>query len=278
MEVSLYPNCDGTDLTLYLYAPSHYGPEKLKITRCRACGMTFTNPQSVSYETRVTERGVLDRHFDPSRLETAKLLASFHLSYLARLAPGRRILDFGCGEGAFVSQARQEGWSAVGVDLNAELVRSANEYWGFNALHHLSLDRLLTTGWAFDAIYSNQVFEHLRRPVETGRALATLLAPGGVMFLDVPNAKQAAEVLNPGTTLDPTSHFNHFTVETLSQLVEKVGCLPLYQSGSPGLVTAWPRLGMGRWAISLARLTRRLLPDVGSGVCVIGRKRAVIAS
>jgi SAM-dependent methyltransferase len=269
------PLCDGTDLALYLYAPSHYGSEKLRVTRCRACGMTFTNPQSTSYELRVKDRGVLDRYFSPSRLEKARLLASLHLSYLAKVAPGRRVLDFGCGEGAFVRQARAEGWDAIGVDLNEGLIEAANNYWTFSALHSISIGDLLGKGWQFDAIYSNQVFEHLRRPVEVGRDLATLLAPGGTIYIDVPNANQATELLNRGKTLDPTSHFNHFTIETLSRLVERIGCAPIYRSAAPGMFRAWNSLGLGGWAIPLARFSRRILPGVGSGVCVIGRKRNV---
>jgi 2-polyprenyl-3-methyl-5-hydroxy-6-metoxy-1,4-benzoquinol methylase len=267
------PLCDAEDPALYVYAPSHYGPEKLKVTRCRACGMIFTNPQSASYQTRVKGRGLLDRYFNPSRLEKARLLAGFHLSYLARIAPGRRILDFGCGEGAFVRQAHEEGWDAVGVDLNDGLVRAAREYWGSNTLHSISLEELLEKGWQFDAIYSNQVFEHLARPVEIGRALTTSLAPGGAIYIEVPNANQVGELLRPGKTLDPTSHFNHFTVATLSRLIERIGCAPAYQTGAPGLFRVWRRLGMGPLTIPLARLTRRILPGIGSGVCALGLKR-----
>jgi SAM-dependent methyltransferase len=270
------PLCDGTNLTLHLLAPSHYGPEKLTISRCLDCGMLFTNPQSVSYEHRVRRRGLLDRYFNPIRLEKAKRLATFHLSYLAQLAPGRRVLDFGCGEGTFVRQAKDEGWDAIGVDLNEDLIDGANEFWKFNALHSLTLDDVARRGWRFDAIYSNQVFEHLRRPVEVGRALVGMLAPRGAIYLEVPNANQLFEQLNPGSTLDPTSHFNHFTVDTLARLIERVGCEPAYATGAPGMFRFWAKIGTGTRAVPFARVARQILPNVGSGACVIGRKRSAV--
>jgi 2-polyprenyl-3-methyl-5-hydroxy-6-metoxy-1,4-benzoquinol methylase len=199
------PLCGGGDLSVYVYASSHYGPEKLRVTRCCACEMVFTNPQSTSYEARVKERGVLDRYFNQSRLEQARALASFQLSHIARAVGGRRILDFGCGEGAFVRQAQEEGWDAVGVDLNEGLIARARDYWGSNMLHSLSIDQLGDKDWQFDAIYSNMVFEHLRRPVEMGRALVNLLAPGGAIYIEVPNANQAKEFLTRRSILRPTS-------------------------------------------------------------------------
>ena len=236
--------------------------------------MIFTNPQSTSYENRVKERGVLDRFFNADRLDKAKLLASFHLAYIADHVPGRRILDFGCGEGAFVWQAHQEGWDAAGVDLNEGLIAAANEFWGSTRLFSKSLDELVAEGHTFDAIYTNQVFEHLPRPVELGQTLTKLLSPRGIIYIEVPNAARFREWLHRGETLDPTSHFNHFTVTTLSKLVERIGCTPVYATGAPGFFKVWRRLHLGTTAIPLAKLCRRILPGVGGGACAMGRKPA----
>jgi 2-polyprenyl-3-methyl-5-hydroxy-6-metoxy-1,4-benzoquinol methylase len=266
------PLCDAGESRVYVYAPSHYGPDRLKVTQCKKCGMVFTNPQSQSYEERVRDRGVLSRFFDPSRLDSAKRLAAFHLSYLSSSAPGKRVLDFGCGEGAFVQRAQEEGWEAVGVDLNEGLVEAANEYWRSGTLHYKSIDQLVATGWQFDAIYSNQVFEHLRRPVDVARALVEMLAPRGVIYIEVPNALRLQERLDRGRTLDPTSHFNHFTAKTLTTLMERIGCVTMYASGAPGLIKVWHKTGAGRWATPLGRITRRVLPGIGGGACVLGRR------
>jgi 2-polyprenyl-3-methyl-5-hydroxy-6-metoxy-1,4-benzoquinol methylase len=267
------PLCGGAEHTDYVWAPSHYGPERFRVTRCKRCRMIFTNPQPVTYSTEVAQRGVLGRHFRPATLARRLRIARLMLSVIAPLVPGRRVLDFGCGEGAFVSQALAEGWDALGVDLNAGLVEEANRHWKFEALSACSLDDFVARHpRPFDAIVTSQVFEHLQDPVGMGVALKGLLKPGGVLYIDVPNANQLQEWLSPGRTLDPTAHWNHFTVATLSDLVRRIGCEVVSASGAPSLVNVYHRARLGELSYPLARATRRVFPNVGTGACVIGRR------
>jgi 2-polyprenyl-3-methyl-5-hydroxy-6-metoxy-1,4-benzoquinol methylase len=270
------PLCGGSDHALYTMAPSHYGPEHFKVTRCRQCRMIFTNPQPTTYIQEVADRGVLGRHFDEGKLASRRRVASFVLSVLAPLAPGRRILDFGCGEGAFVAQAAAEGWEASGVDLNAGLVEHARSHWGIQTLVGGSLEQFLATDpQPYDAIVTSQVFEHLQEPRVIGAALVGMLRPGGVIYIDVPNANQLGEWVQRGKTLDPTAHWNHFTVETLDRLVRELGCDVIQGTGAPSLVGVYRRLGFDqRTANALGRATRRTLPGIGTGACVIGRRPA----
>ena len=43
------------------------------------------------------------------------------------------------------------------------------------------------------AITAIDVFEHMQRPLEIGRRLISLLRPGGIFDIDVPNAQQVHE-------------------------------------------------------------------------------------
>jgi 2-polyprenyl-3-methyl-5-hydroxy-6-metoxy-1,4-benzoquinol methylase len=267
------PLCASDKFSVYVWAPSHYGPEKYKVTQCTQCSMILTNPQPTTYDMEVEERGVLGRHFNPKTLEKRRRIASLVLSVIAPMVPGRRVLDFGCGEGSFVAQADAEGWDAAGIDLNRGLVVEANRHWGFNRLWAGSLDEYLASSpKAFDAIVATQVFEHIQRPVEMGRTLARLLNPNGIMYIDVPNANQLAEWKSRGITLDPTAHWNHFTVKTLSALMQKMGLEVVDATGAPSLINLYSRLGLGQGALPLARLSRKVLPGIGTGVCVIGRR------
>ncbi len=235
--------------------------------------MIFTNPQAIRYEQRVQERGTLKVHFLERRLSRARVGVRFQLGLLARFARGRRLLDFGAGNGVAVDEGRKLGWDAHGVDLNRGLAAAANEYWGFDAIYGGSLSEYgATSPKPFDAIISNQVFEHLHHPLEVGRSAVSLLNSGGVLFIDVPYAKQPAELVSRGKTLDPTAHVNHFTVRTLQELMGRVGCGVVYCSAAPSLVQLYRRFGMRRLCYPLGRISKRLLPPIGTGVCVIGRK------
>lgn len=268
------PLCGTHNWREYTWAPSHYGPERFRVTKCRDCGMIATNPQSTGYANTIEQRGVLNRHFAEANLARLRRVGRLMLTLLEPLTTGRRVLDFGCGEGSLVYEARRSGWDALGCDLNRGLVEAANQHWGFNALSAGSLDEFIASNTAlFDAIVSSQVFEHLQQPVAVGLRLVSLLKPGGVLLIDVPNARQLKERFRRGDTLDPTSHWSHFTLETLQGLFTRIGCVVVYASAAPSLVNLYHRLGLTTACYPLARLTKRVLPAIGTGACVIGRRR-----
>ena len=268
------PLCGSDQRRLYVRAPSHYGPEKLRVTKCLDCGMIFTNPQLVRYEEKVERRGALDPHFNSERLRMARQKAQLRLSILSQHSVGRSVLDFGAGAGAFTRLAVDEGWDAVGLDLNRGLVEAANSHWGFDAIVAGHLDQFAASNkGSFDAVMANQVLEHIQKPVDLGRTLVSLLKPSGVIYIDVPHVHCPAEWFNRGKTLDPTAHCNHFSTRTLRQLVRDIGCRTVYSSAAPGLVGLYQRLGLGKFSLALGRLTKKVFLPLGSGVCVIGRKR-----
>ncbi len=268
------PLCGSDRWSVYVRAPSHYGPEKHQVTRCADCGMIFTNPQLTTYEKQVEKTGVLHRHLDPEQLRGASRQAALQLSLIAPFVPGHQLFDFGCGAGALVNEAKKAGWDAVGLDLNRGLVQAANAHWKFDALKSGFLDEFIASNQtSFDAIVSNQVFEHLQDPVKIGCQLVGLLKPGGCILIDVPNVFQLGEWRKRGQTLDPTSHWSHFSAKTLSNLIQKIGCDVVYRSAAPALVGLYQKLGLGKQAIRAGRWTKGILPPVGTGVCVIGKKR-----
>jgi hypothetical protein len=49
------PLCGSQEWKLYVWAPSHWGPEVLRVTRCSRCDMIFTNPRSPAQD--------IERHY-----------------------------------------------------------------------------------------------------------------------------------------------------------------------------------------------------------------------
>jgi SAM-dependent methyltransferase len=75
----------------------------------------------------------------------------------------------------------------------------------------------------FDAITAHHVLEHLRDPVAVLRALVARLAPGGLVYLSVPDMGP-----NPRPAFDRL-HFAHvhgFVPETLDLLAARAGLVP----------------------------------------------------
>lgn len=172
-----------------------------------------------------------------------------------------------------VQAAIQEGWSAIGFDLNRGLVEAANRHWSFDALKTGSLKKFYADHVnQFDAIISYQVFEHIQTPLEAGREMVRLLKPGGVLLIDVPNVYQPQEWFSRGKTLDPTSHWCHFSTRTLSDMMKRLGLETVYCSAAPAFCGIYQKLGFTKVCYSLGAITKSILPPIGSGVCVIGRK------
>ena len=214
-----------------------------------------------------------EEEFDPGYIAEIERQARFILSLLSPyVGANPKLLDFGCGNGAFAAAAVTQGWDAYGFDLNVDAMAHANRLWKTDRFSS-ARDYTSTHAGFFDVAVSLQVFEHLRDPVGVGTDMLRMVKPGGIILIDVPNVHQLGERRAIGSTLDPTAHLCHFSLTTLTRLVRQLGCDVIYTSAAPSLYRAWERLPVGHLALPLAKLTKRLLPGIGTGVCVIGRKR-----
>ncbi len=110
--------------------------------------------------------------------------------YLERLGwSGLRILDIGCGEGFVAQRLKAQGNRVTGVDLlEAPRCREAMEaYLRCDLIHDLPSGLHPLPAAAFDKILMMDVLEHLPRPELLLDACRRLLAPGGEVFISVPN-------------------------------------------------------------------------------------------
>jgi len=146
------------------------------------------------------------------------------LRKMARLCGGRgRLLEYGCGPALVGQVALEEGWQVEALDVG-EWIRALQSRRGF-PLHVGTIRAQRWPDGRFDAIYAQDVFEHLRRPREEAVELARLLRPGGVLYVHVPN--YAALTIRLGVSRfaynEPPGHLNYFTPRTLGELLRRAG-------------------------------------------------------
>ena len=142
---------------------------------------------------------------------------------------GRRLLDVGCATGHFLLAARERGWKVSGCELSPEAAHFAADSHDLEVFVG-SPARTGCPEGSFDVVTMNHVLEHVPAPDRYLREeIASLLAPEGLLLVEVPNFDSIHSRVNGSTWADlrPEQHRFHFTPTTLSRLLEKSGYQPI---------------------------------------------------
>ncbi|WP_420338012.1 class I SAM-dependent methyltransferase [Roseibium sp.] len=135
---------------------------------------------------------------------------------------GRSILEFGCGDGAFLQRVRGEATTCIGVELQRDYVSALNED-GIECCS--SLDSL--EGSKYDTVVSFHVLEHLPDPMSVLLELKRVLKPGGILVVEVPHARDLliSELKNKAFTEFTlwSQHLVLHTRESLRRLLTAAG-------------------------------------------------------
>lgn len=194
LTLNTCPLCRGQDFRL-LATPGHWiGEEvflplrgRIGLVRCRSCGLVFVNPRPAPEVLEAFYQGDRYSCHQPAGPGAAVNQKAAHILEILRHCrpdghPGR-LLDFGCGAGDFIAEAAREGWNARGFEPGTE---------GRNTCVSRGLRVVGTVqelpSAQFDFIALNHVFEHLGDHAATLQELQRLLAPGGRVYIEVPNA------------------------------------------------------------------------------------------
>ena len=95
----------------------------------------------------------------------------------------RRLLDVGCGAGAFLRFARDRGWEVEGTDMVVtDWARASGA-----RLWEGELPAIEFGDARYDVVWFNQVLEHTRDPLLELRRARDLVTPGGILLVGVPN-------------------------------------------------------------------------------------------
>ncbi|MDU8912753.1 class I SAM-dependent methyltransferase [Aestuariicoccus sp. MJ-SS9] len=171
----------------------------------------MTDPETIRvYDARAGEYAALTGRDGPDRT-----LADF----IARVVPGGRVLDLGCGPGGSARHMAAAGLQVEAWDASAEMVALAARQPGVAARQAVFDD--LTAIAAYDAIWANFSLLHAPR-ADIPRhlsAIARALRPGGLFHIAVKEGKgEARDALGRGYT--------YFTEAGLTRLLQDAGLTP----------------------------------------------------
>jgi len=232
--------CDGKDL-LVLDAGRN-------IVQCRSCGYIFDNPRPSAEEifSFYSRSGKYDSWLQ--ELEPRERLWKKRLRKLLPFSKRGSLLDVGAGIGQFLALARASYSSVDGTEVSASAVQIARERYGLEIFHG-TVEEFLRSGRTFDNVTLFHVLEHVHDPRKLLLACHSLLSPGGIIAVAVPNEVSSLRVVIhrvlrklglrndqrgnvglPLVRLDGSMneiHLSHFTPRVLERLMTSCGFEPM---------------------------------------------------
>ena len=136
---------------------------------------------------------------------------------------GGRLLDIGCGNGAYIDQMRQLGWDVAGIEPDEEAASIAMRS-GLDVFRG-SLEDAKFPAEQFDAVTMNHVIEHVAYPVKLLKECRRVLKPGGRLVVVTPNIKSLGRRLFDDAWLHwgPPRHLHLFSPSALRACAEFAG-------------------------------------------------------
>ena len=164
---------------------------------------------------------------------------------LDHVTAGERVLDLGCGDGAFAAALVQAGALVTGVDVAAEAVRRARARAPEAAIEQVAEGAALPLPEdGFDVVWAGEVLEHVADVVGLLAEVRRVLRWGGTLLVTTPNlprlgvALEALRGVPLEDRLDPrTDHLRFFTARTLAEVLRDAGFADLAvraHGGPPG--------------------------------------------
>lgn len=96
---------------------------------------------------------------------------------------GKKILDFGCGEGSFLTEVQSASVEASGIEIEKSYSKNLNKI-GINCFENLS-----DLGEnKVDTIFCFHTLEHLKQPVEILKEFKAVLGSKGHLIVEVPHS------------------------------------------------------------------------------------------
>lgn len=199
--------------------------------RCRACGLVFATPRPTEAELDAFYTadyfsghsdglGYGDYRGESWAEANAESMWRSVCRWLTQHVPEESVLDIGCATGAFLAQARQSGWRVQGVEKSAAARAVAASEFGVPVT-----DSTGAVAAQFGLVTMWHVLEHVLDPLTELVAARDRLAPGGILFIELPQWGSLGRRRRGAgwSQLRPPEHINFFDRRSLAAALGRAG-------------------------------------------------------
>lgn len=236
---------------------------------CPNCGLIFISPipenlgeyypetyYSIPESVKVFEAGTSHERYK--------------IEIIQRYIKRGRLLEIGPSLGCFTYLAKNSGFEAEAIEMDARCSIFLNDVAGIPTVHTADTCGALKTAKPYDVIALWHVIEHLPNPWETLEAISRKLNPGGILVLAAPNpeAFQFNILRRYWPHVDAPRHVMLIPSRVLEEKMESLGMkVELFTTNDEGGL-GWNIFGWEFFFSNLSLRPRinRLLRAVGRGV------------
>lgn len=207
---------------------------RFAIVQCEECGLRYTNPRPTAESMGRFYPDDYTPHRQPS-------IGDGHLNWIERLSArvfGRpcierhrldwhgqgRLLDFGCGGGDFLLRMHDQGWKVTALDFSEKVIGKLRQEFGLNGRVG-TLPNADLANESFDVVTMWASLEHVHEPLAVLKDVRRILAPGGRLYIQVPNIDSWDVRLfgKHSHLLELPRHLVHFNSRTLRKMLVAAG-------------------------------------------------------
>lgn len=161
--------------------------------QCANCGLIFVSPRPSADETSslyLSDSAHLSAkfHVEAQRSRVNRAEVRYRLSVLRKhIRPGSTIAEIGAGGGAFLVEARAQGFDVQGVELNPLQAEHIREALGIPCAESLAALVEATGRQTHDVVFLRDVVSHFSDPIGEFAAFNAALPPGGIIAFETGN-------------------------------------------------------------------------------------------
>jgi SAM-dependent methyltransferase len=192
---------------------------------CAQCGVIFQNPQISQKEmlNHYNQESVYDLPIPRKGIKRILFTHGLHkrAKIIKRFKNSGRLLDIGCGSGAFINfMAKKMNFEVMGTEINETDINYIKKHYSLNVFFG-DIGEVGLPEKNYDVITLWDVLEHIHDPKQMIINLKPLLKPDGLLVLRVPNLNSLDSKIFKKfwAGLDAPRHYYIFSEESILKLL-----------------------------------------------------------